>query len=489
MSVFDRAILVCLFFVASFSVPWLEFHCLADDRPNIILIMADDQGWGQTSFNGHPILKTPNLDAMAGNGLRFDRFYAAAPVCSPTRASVLTGRTHRRCGVESHGYALRHNEKTLAQALQRVGYRTGHFGKWHLNGLRGPGVPILKDDPYRPGEFGFHKWLSVSNFFDMDPLMSREGTFEDFKGDSSEIIVNEALKFIEECANVKQPSFSVIWYGTPHLPFKALEKDMAPFGELSKSSATQLGELVAMDRSVGTLRDRLQELGIKDNTLVWFTSDNGGLGKLQPSTTGGLRGFKGTVYEGGLRVPGIIEWPKKIRQKRTGYPAVAMDIFPTISSIVGLEKNDWIEPQDGMSLVPLFDSTILKREKPIGFSFQGNAALIDNQWKMVKSKARRKEKVKLELFDLVADPKESTNLMQQKPEVAKMMKAKMDEFLKSVDASVKGNDYSQPISPDHRQPTQWTDFDDYRPYFPEWKKRWEYEGKLTPKKLKKNPAP
>ncbi|SVC57477.1 uncharacterized protein METZ01_LOCUS310331, partial [marine metagenome] len=158
--------------------------------PNVILVMADDQGWGQTGYYNHPVLKTPNLDAMAANGLRFDRFYAGGPVCSPTRATVLTGRTHDRTGVFSHGYALRDQEKPLPKAMQKAGYATGHFGKWHLNGLRGPGVPILGDDTHGPGPTGFGTWLSVTNFFDLNPVMSRQGKFEEFKGDSSEIIVD-----------------------------------------------------------------------------------------------------------------------------------------------------------------------------------------------------------------------------------------------------------------------------------------------------------
>ena len=127
----------------------------ANERPNVILVMADDQGWGQTGYYGRPVLKTPNLDAMASGGLRLDRFYAAGPVCSPTRASVLTGRTHDRGGVLQHGYALHLQERTIAQAMRKVGYATGHFGKWHLNGIRGPGVPVLASDPYHPGHFGF----------------------------------------------------------------------------------------------------------------------------------------------------------------------------------------------------------------------------------------------------------------------------------------------------------------------------------------------
>jgi len=164
--------------------------------PNIILLMTDDQGWGQTGYYNHPVLKTPNLDAMAENGLRLDRFYAGAPVCSPTRATVLTGRGHNRSGVPTHGHALRLQELTIAQALKSAGYATGHFGKWHLNALRGPGVPIFKEDPHGPAAFGFDRWVSVTNFFDVDPLMSDQGEFKEFKGTSSEVIVSEALQFI-----------------------------------------------------------------------------------------------------------------------------------------------------------------------------------------------------------------------------------------------------------------------------------------------------
>ena len=174
-------------------------------KPNIILIMTDDQGWGQTGYYNHPLLKTPNLDEMANNGLRFDRFYAGAPVCSPTRASVLTGRSNDRTGVYDHGYRLRLQEKTISQALKNNGYITAHFGKWHLNGLRGPGAPILKDDKYGPQNFGFDHWLSVTNFFDINPLMSENGDFIDFNGNSSEIIFNEALSFIKERKNKEMP--------------------------------------------------------------------------------------------------------------------------------------------------------------------------------------------------------------------------------------------------------------------------------------------
>ena len=186
------------------------FSCKKNNKiefPNIILVMTDDQGWGQTSYYNHPVLKTPNLDLMAANGLRFDRFYAGAPQCSPTRASVLTGRNNDRTGVFYHGYPLNKNEITIAQELKKIGYSTGHFGKWHLNGFRGPGVPIFKDDEYSPSNFGFDEWISTSNFFDVNPVLSHNGTFMDFFGSSSEVIVNEALKFIEKNVKEGKPFF------------------------------------------------------------------------------------------------------------------------------------------------------------------------------------------------------------------------------------------------------------------------------------------
>ena len=268
------------------AIPLLLLQPLAAaDRPNIILVMADDQGWGETGYNHHPRLKTPNLDAMSESGLRFNRFYAGAPVCSPTRAAVMTGRSCYRVGVPEHGYALRHQEVTLAQTLSKAGYQTAHFGKWHLNGLRGPGVPIFKHDPFHPGTFGFDHWLSVTNFYDRDPLLSREGTIEDFQGDSSDVIIAEAIKHIEKQATSDKPFFTVIWYGTPHAPFKASADDYRPFEDLDESSMHHYGELVALDRSIGNLRSSLRDLGIEKRTLVWYCSDNGGLPKITPPST------------------------------------------------------------------------------------------------------------------------------------------------------------------------------------------------------------
>jgi arylsulfatase A-like enzyme len=444
--------------------------------PHIIFVMADDMGWGQTGYRGHPVLKTPNLDAMAANGLRFERFYAGGPVCSPTRASVMTGRTHNRAGVLTHGYGLRLQEKTIAQALRGAGYVTGHFGKWHLNGHKGPGAPILGDDARNPGAFGFDEWVSVSNFYDVDPLMSRAGKIEQFKGDSSEIAVAEAAKFLEKHRGGGKPMFAVVWYGSPHAPYKALPADKAGFGELNEASANHYGELVAVDRSLGTLRKKLRELGIADNTLLVFNSDNGGLPEIKPETVGGLRGNKGSVFEGGVRVPGIMEWPSIIKPRVTGYPACTMDLFPTVAEIVGLPRSTWIEPVDGESLRPLFNGEIAQRRKPIGFRFGTKAAWVDNRYKVLTQDVG---KGSFELYDLEADPKEANNLAATQPERFQQLKAALVTWNQTVEASFEGRDYpGGKVSPPDPPSVSWWETPAYQPYLAEWKQRWEFKSSI-----------
>jgi arylsulfatase A-like enzyme len=446
------------------------------DRPHIILVMADDMGWGQTGYRGHPVLKTPHLDEMAAAGLRFERFYAGSAVCSPTRASVLTGRSPDRTGVLTHGYALRHQERTLAQALQSVGYTTGHFGKWHLNGFKGPGAPVLADDPYGPGKFGFDEWVSVTNFFDVDPLLSRQGQIEQFQGDSSEIVVAEAVNFLDRHRAAGQPLLAVIWFGTPHSPFKALPDDAAQFSGLKPASTQHYGELVALDRSIGTLRASLRKLGLAEQTLLIFCSDNGGLPEIQPDTVGGLRGHKASVYEGGLRVPGIMEWPGVIQPRITHFPACTMDLFPTIADLLQLPPEVFIQPLDGISLKPLFTAELAERSQPIPFRFNQQLALIDNRYKIVRT---MRGKPRTELFDLVDDPAETTNISQQFPEVFERLQRALDQWNASVDQSFAGKDYPAGLltEPDPES-VFWFEHPSYAKYLPEWENRWEFKSYL-----------
>jgi len=449
----------------------------ADSRPDIVLVMADDMGWGETGYYGHPVLKTPNIDAMAANGLRFDRFYAGAPVCSPTRASVLTGRVNDRAGVVEQGYALRLQEKTLVQALGAAGYATGHFGKWHLDGLKGPGVPILRTDPHHPGIFGFDEWLSTTNFFDLDPLLSRRGKIEEFHGDSCDIVVSEALDFMERKHVEGKPVLAVIWYGSPHKPFAALPQDKAAFASLDAESAEHFGELVALDRSIGTLRRRLRELGRADNTLVIFCSDNGGLPDVTPATVGGLRGFKGSLYEGGLRVPAIVEWPKVITGGRTTrFPACTLDIFPTVAEVVGLPRTAMLDPIDGMSLRSLFSAEMGERAKPIPFRFLGRMALVDNRFKLLVGE---ESPGRLALYDLENDASETHNIAGEQPDRAERMRQHLATWSASVEDSIAGKDYpGGRVSPPDPVPVSWSETPAYRPYLEQWKQRPEYRALL-----------
>jgi len=454
---------------------------LGAGNPHIILVMADDQGWGQTGYNGHPQLKTPHLDALAAEGLRFNRFYAGASNCSPSRATVLTGRSNDRTGVFNHGFPLRLQEKTVAQALRDAGYATGHFGKWHLNGLRGPGAPVLGTDTHHPGAFGFEHWLTATNYFDRDPLLSRIGEFEDFTGDSSEVAMGEAVKFIQK-QSVTRPTFTVVWFGTPHSPFVASEEDKAPFSDLPVNYQNQYGEIAALDRSIGDLRKGLSNAGIADNSLIWYCSDNGGLAEFGPETMGGLRGSKNTMYEGGLRVPGIIHWPAKIKEGRiTECVAGTVDIFPTIAELVNLPEEALLKPQDGISLVPLINGEKQERGAALPFRHDNRGVLVESRYKLLFQKG------KYELYDLNSDPEESVNLFKSNPEVAARMKAAYESWNETVEISVAGEDYeSGSLDPNQPKRRFWHTDPAYAPFLEDFMKRSEYgpwiEKQMKPKK-------
>ena len=280
----------------------------AVDKPNIVLCMADDQGWGDMAYNGHAVLQTPSFDAMAAAGLRFDRFYAAAPVCSPTRASVMTGRHPNRSSVFKWGHALRPQEITVAEALKTAGYVTGHFGKWHLGS-------VVKGSPVNPGAFGFDEWLSAPNFFDNDPILSREGKAVSMPGESSVVTVDAALEFVRKHAKSPQPFLAVVWFGSPHLPHQAIERDRATYEEQSAKLQHFYGEITGMDRAFGKLRNELRTLGIHENTLLWYCSDNGGLPNV--GSTGGedIRGrFTKAACASRPSSNGLPGWAGRVRR-------------------------------------------------------------------------------------------------------------------------------------------------------------------------------
>ena len=400
-------------------------------KPNIILCMTDDQGWGDTSYNGHPELKTPNLDAMAASGIRFDRFYAANPLCSPTRASCLTGRSPLRYCCFSWGHDLPLREVTIAEAVRTAGYATGHFGKWHIGGIpnaaggTGRGLPeSFCPKPRHPGNQGFDEWFSAGNWYDIghEHIYHNGRKVPPRKGDTADVLMDVALKWIGRQAANKKPFLAAIWFPSPHGPHKATPQDAAPYARYGQKKANYYGELAAVDRNMGRLRKALREMKIADNTMLWFCSDNGGA---FPLSTGGLPGGKKWLTEGGTRVPGILEWPARVPKPFvTRVPACTMDFYPTTLDLLGIKMPNQIEPIDGISLLALIDGKMDRRPKPIPLvAGRQQVRFVDNEYILTNKK----------LFRFDEDKLKDVNITDKKPEVHK----RLTERLKQWQASVK----------------------------------------------------
>jgi arylsulfatase A-like enzyme len=403
---------------------------------------------------------------MAREGIRFNCFYSSSPNCAPTRAAVLTGRHCHRAGVFNPGFALHPRELTLAEVLQQAGYATAHFGKWHLG-------PVKAGSPVNPRAHGFDFFLSHDNFFEIDPSLSRNGAEpETFKGDGSEVIVDEALKYVDSIRDSGKPFFLVIWFGSPHKPHKALQKDKDLYKDLSPEFQNYFGEITAMDRAMGTLRKGLEERGKDQDTLIWYTSDNGSHKPMDRIT--GLRGHKGDIWEGGIRVPGLIVWPGEIaRPMETDFRASTSDMMPTLIDLLGIEIKT---PKfDGISLLPLLRGReMAERSRPMPFwrasprarevgnnpshfpedqlkgwwreskcpvvkipktdGFRGHSAWLDGRWKLHNTGKG------YELYNLEVDPAESENVAERYPEVVKKLSAQLVAWQREVEASLTGAD-------------------------------------------------
>ncbi len=475
--------------------------------PNFVLLMGDDHGWDEVGYNGHPHIKTPVLDEMANQGLRLDRFYSGHPSCSPTRGSFLTGRHPNRYGTFAPNWSIRPEEISIAHILGKAGYTSAHYGKWHLG-------PVKSDSPTSPGAMGFDEWLSHDNFFEMNPVLSRNGeTPQRIEGEGSQIIIDEAITFIKKSKQKNRPFFVVVWYGSPHEPYSGLPEDLALYDDLPSEYAEQTvrltsnetgksvkrplrdvlreryAEITAMDRSIGVLRDYLKEAGLRDNTLVWYCGDNGT--PASAARTGmTLRGQKGTMYEGGIRVPGVIEWPSHIRQARTTqFNSVTSDILPTLCELADQPLPN--RPLDGVSLTPAINGTSQSRQSPIYFwsfetgkafnkeskpyidpqlqegttplikmmdgkytrtfrnfkypvvsenDFGGARVMMDKQYKLIIG-AQPEDKSSIELYDLLNDPAENDNLVNAHPAVSEAMQIQLHDWQQSVLESLTGKDY------------------------------------------------
>lgn len=455
-----------LFILCVLAIPLV---CNAQ-KTNVILLMADDLGYGDVGFNGNEKIITPHLDKMAEAGIRFTNFYAAAPLCSPTRASVLTGRSPFRQGIfAAHTGAMRPAEKTIAEMLKKEGYATGFFGKWHLGwvepdkvesrGFYSPpwhhgfeevfatksAVPTWNPTIYPDNWKGFGKgengkWGGSRYVHNGIPET------ENLDGDDSRIIMDRAIPFIEKSIKENKPFLATIWFHAPHEPVVAGSEYLAKYPDLKEEQKHLYGCITAMDEQIGRLKKILKETGVAENTIIFFCSDNGpadALAKKGIASAGPFRGHKHQMWEGGLRVPSVIEWPGHIDAgQTTNYQACTVDYFPTILEMLGIPVPKKV-PLDGISLVPMLNGNSKERSVPIASGYQRlykNTelyAFIQGQYKIcIPDKGD-----KMMLFDLVADPGESNNLANEKPELLKQMETSLEAVKKSWKESREGKDY------------------------------------------------
>ena len=338
--------------------------------------MADDLGWGDVAYNGNEIVKKPHLDEMAKSGIQLNRFYAAAPVCSPTRASCLTGRHPYRVKIPWAGDGFMSKEEiTIAEALKIKNYATCHFGKWHVGGMSKtvkqsyfPGQPTTYSPPwengfdvsfstesmmptYNPyyqvgGDFGSEDYRYIQSEAIVEGQSKRGFKWRDFywtgenrkvknlEGDDAELVMNRALDFIQENVEKGKLFLSVIWFHNVHTPVTAGEKHRKLYSDLTMEEQHWYGGISAMDDQIGRLRSELKKMNINHNTIVWFCSDNGPSYIHNYNSAGPFRGRKSELLEGGIVVPSIVEWPAKFKTpKKMNTPVVTSDFYPTLINI------------------------------------------------------------------------------------------------------------------------------------------------------------
>lgn len=453
------------------------------ERPNIILVMCDDLGWGDVGFNGHPVIKTPHLDRLAKKGMVLNRFYAASAVCSPTRASVLTGRNPFRMGIYTANTGhLPDKEISLPELLQENGYATGHFGKWHLGTLTrtikdsNRGVPRDSTHYALPTSHGYDTYFcSESKTPTWDPLIkplvfdtakgeslrygwaaveagderaiTSYGThywvgeeqmeLQNLDGDDARIIMDRVLPFVDQATKEGKAFFSTIWFHTPHLPLVTGKKYRDLYSEADYKQQLLYGSISAMDEQLGRLWDELETLGVADNTMLWFCSDNGPENRT-PGSSGPFRERKRSLYEGGVRVPAFVVWPQEIAAGQQSDVAMAtQDYLPTVLDYLSLDYPDATRPIDGLNLRPILEQQQEKRGKAIGFQFAKKRSWVTDQYKLISTDLGES----FELYDLLADPGESQNIASAFPAKVEEMKQELNSWISSCEKSDKGLDY------------------------------------------------
>lgn len=438
----DRGLLFLFVGVTVAPAPGLAEPTPASERPNIVVILADDQGWGDLSVNGNSNLATPNIDSLAAGGATFDHFFVC-PVCSPTRAEFLTGRYHPRGGVYSTstgGERLNLDERTIAEVFKAAGYATGAFGKWH-NGTQ---------FPYHPRARGFDEFYGFTSghwgtYF--DPPLDHNGTPVRGKGFIVDDLTDRAIGFIEQ--NKARPFFCYVPFNTPHSPMQVPDRFYRKFADLELKMRADRPEdedvahtraALAMceniDWNVGRILRRLDELRLADKTIVIYFSDNGPNGW---RWNGGMKGRKGSTDEGGVRSPFFIRWSGHIPSgKRVPQIAGAIDLLPTLADLAGIPVAPG-KPLDGISLKPLLigeAGAIGWPDRMMVSCWAGKVSVRTQQYRL--DDAGR-------LFDMQSDPGQHRDISREKADVAARLSKSRDEWRSKVLPVLKKDDRPFPV--------------------------------------------
>lgn len=416
------------------------------NKPNVIIIMTDDQGYGDLSCMGAEDFVTPNIDSLAENGIRFSSMYSGSPVCSPSRACLLTGRYPGNAGVRAilaghrRASGLTPEVPTVATALKKLGYKTGMSGKWHLG---------LKDE-CRPNMNGFDEFSGFlagcvdyySHIFYWGMADGNTNPTHDLWENGEEVydngsymterITEKSIDFIRR--HKDEPFMLYVAYNAPHYPMHAPEKYMKRFSHLPWDRQVMAAMISAVDDGVGEIKNELIRQGIADNTIIYFQSDNGpsresrnwldGRTDLYYGGTSGIfKGHKFSLFDGGIRIPAVLSWPEKLSGRVVDTPHIAADIFPTILEVCGGDVNEY--ELDGKSLVPLINGSGEALHDYLFWEMEGQTAVRKGRYKLViNGRLEEFSEVQDEYFlsDIEADPGERNNLADELPEICEELK-------------------------------------------------------------------
>jgi arylsulfatase A len=430
-------------------------------RPNILVVLCDDLGYGDLACYGHPRIKTPNVDRFAQQGLRLTSYYAAAPVCSPSRAGLMTGRTPYRAGIHDwiptfSPMHVQRGEIMIAALLRNAGYDTCHSGKWHLNGDFS-----LVSQP-QPWDHGFSHWFSTQNnalpnHRNPDNFVRNGTPVGQLEGYAAPLVADEAIGWLESGRDANKPFFLFVCFHEPHEPIASDKQytDLYPSDDPSYSA--HHGNITQMDAAFGRLIQALDDLKLRDDTLVFFSSDNGpAITALHPhGSSGSFRDKKGSLYEGGIRVPGIFRWPGHIKPgTESDQPVIGTDLLPTLCALTGIAPPD-DRALDGVNILPLLEGQPIERRRPMYWQFNRahstpKVAMRVGDWKILAGldlavvphgsnilpgqmeALKSAELSGFELYNLRSDPGEKTNLADREPQRLAELKEQLTKLYREV---------------------------------------------------------